>query len=93
MVITNAEDLSEIAKLQAKYSVVKPSCGRASCPKAILQRPKAEKQQKKARAAKRKRVKQEIKDDVEKHRKLNNGTKFNLGKTTQKSLMNYFAKK
>ena len=93
--ITTAEALSEINTLQTQFGVVKPSCGRNDCPSHITQRKKAPKAGKAARKAKRKRVKDEVKQEVSKHRKLNDGSKSNLGKaqTPKNSITNYFKKK
>ena len=72
-----------------------PSCVRSACPSHITQRKKAPKQGKAARKLlKRKREKDEVKQEVSKHRKLNDGSKLVPQAETPKDLItNYFKKK
>lgn len=57
--IDDAEAVSAIAKLNERFSIVKPSCGSAKCPEHSVSRPKKPKATLAARQQKRKRVKTE----------------------------------
>ena len=71
----DAEIISEAAKLSAKFSVVKPSCGADTCPGCVTSRPKKVKTTIAQRGQKRKKLKAETKEKVSKRRKTTNGSK------------------
>ena len=88
-VITDSEKIAEINKLCGKFSIVKPACGAATCPDHQTSRPKKVKSKPAQRKQKRKAIKTEVKVQVKKHRKLNDGSKG----VSRKTLDDFFKKK